>query len=593
VRAFYVDPRIASMEDIKKWEAQISDVAGQSVSITDPEVARVYVYREQDQDNLSVRAVEAKGVVTSDELYDLFVPIAPPAAKPLVKSIQRALGIQEVIAVPFFLETATDDGMQQELVGNLFAAKRGKLSEHDIMLLAAFGRQAAAAIGSERQRLQIEIMQALIYRVQTSLHSESKIFNWIAEGVVSDLGYIGAMVAPYDASGALPVHALYIDPQIATVEDVRHWEDAISEISGKVLSLTDPQIARVYVDQDAYAENLSARAAKAGEPVTSASLYDLFTPVVPVCARALVEDIQDELGIRHVIAVPFFLETPVEGKLTRTLVGNLFAATRSLSFKQSEIALLRTFGEQAAAAIHNARLYRKAEEQRHAAQMFGRLAFSAATSVHALRNHIGTVNLYLELLQRLSPREQQKKLENIPTIKSCIDKTIGILDTLSEPWHQISDDLTDVNSCLQQAFNQGVPAAVQGHAEIDFSLSDRIPLISASPDMLTEAFRILMKNAFEAINEKGPVGELHVKSLLNNEEEIEVLIEDTGIGIRPENLERIFNIGWGTKKTGMGFGLFWTRDYIEGLGGRIDVQSVWHEGTAFCIYLPTSQPQAL
>jgi sensor histidine kinase regulating citrate/malate metabolism len=49
----------------------------------------------------------------------------------------------------------------------------------------------------------------------------------------------------------------------------------------------------------------------------------------------------------------------------------------------------------------------------------------------------------------------------------------------------------------------------------------------------------------------------------------------------------VFELGWSSKKgEGMGFGLFWTRDYIEGLGGSIEVESTYKSGTTFSLTLP-------
>ena len=60
-------------------------------------------------------------------------------------------------------------------------------------------------------------------------------------------------------------------------------------------------------------------------------------------------------------------------------------------------------------------------------------------------------------------------------------------------------------------------------------------------------------------------------------------------GIDPQHLSQIFDLGWSTKKgEGMGFGLFWTKDYIEGLGGRIAVESARKQGTTFIIHLPVA-----
>ena len=104
--------------------------------------------------------------------------------------------------------------------------------------------------------------------------------------------------------------------------------------------------------------------------------------------------------------------------------------------------------------------------------------------------------------------------------------------------------------------------------------------------MLTEACRVLIKNGLEAIREKGRGGELQVKSRLGDNSVVELLVSDTGLGVRPDNLSKIFEIRWSTKEAGMGFGLFWTKEYIEGIGGSIKVESVWEEGTTFYIGLP-------
>ena len=67
---------------------------------------------------------------------------------------------------------------------------------------------------------------------------------------------------------------------------------------------------------------------------------------------------------------------------------------------------------------------------------------------------------------------------------------------------------------------------------------------------------------------------------------IEIIVRDNGAGIKPENLHRIFEMKWSTKSHGMGFGLYWAKDYVEGVGGNIEVDSVWGQGTIFYIRVP-------
>jgi signal transduction histidine kinase len=118
------------------------------------------------------------------------------------------------------------------------------------------------------------------------------------------------------------------------------------------------------------------------------------------------------------------------------------------------------------------------------------------------------------------------------------------------------------------------------------SLADGLPCIRTSPDMLTEAFRVIIKNSVEAMSERGGERWLTIESRPAKEGWVEVLIKDNGTGIKKENLSRIFEMRWTTKSAGLGFGLFWAKDYIEGLGGRIMVESVWQKGTTFRITLP-------
>ena len=105
--------------------------------------------------------------------------------------------------------------------------------------------------------------------------------------------------------------------------------------------------------------------------------------------------------------------------------------------------------------------------------------------------------------------------------------------------------------------------------------------------MLTEAFKVILKNATEAIKDTKGEGHLWLETALHNDTHICIIIRDDGSGIKPDALNRIFDMGWSSKKgRGMGFGLFWTKDYIEGIDGSIQVQSKWGKGTSFQISLP-------
>jgi signal transduction histidine kinase len=443
------------------------------------------------------------------------------------------------------------------------------------VLLSAFARQAALLIENQRRQAQMNLIQKLIYDIQVGLQDEKRLLQRIVDGVVQDLGYVGAMLATREAGEALPVRAYHVDPAVVTAQQIHEWEDRLGARIG------DEATARVYINQLQYKSNLSVLAAEIGKPVTSDFLFDLFTPIVPDVARPVVMGLQEALGIQHVIAVPFFLETRVDGGLQRELVGNLFAATRSRRFSASEIEILTQFGNQAAAGIRNARLYRLSEERRNVALIFARMAFSAAANVHDLRNHVAVVKTPLSMLEfvgKATQPEMREKaltgaLEMLPNARDRIQVITELLDSLHEPWRHVTDKVYR---------SGGLPQ----HLEEDYT--EPLPDVRLSPDMLIEAFRIVIKNAMEAMQyQPEDLRYLKVETCLDETRQfIMIKIRDSGRGIAPENLSKVFEMRWSTKSYGMGFGLFWAKDFIEGLGGSIQVDSRPDEGAAFIFRIP-------
>lgn len=569
IKAWHLDPALVSEQQVQDWEAQIAHFSTRSISFA------------------------AGQPVVSSRLIDLFPPLVPQQAQTLIQGIQDALGVREVLAVPFFLETAVDGASRREFAGNLFVLATHCVEPREQRVLAAVGRQAAAAILSDRRRAQTQAVLRLIFDIQTNLKDEGQILQQIVEGVVNHMAYIGAFVATYEADGALAVQAWHFDPAVATRSQVHSWEAQIAQLSpGRPISL-DPTVARVYVDRAEYRENLSARAFYQQRPVATSELYDLFRPIVPPSALPLVRGIQDAILMRQAIAVPFFLPEQSTGE--PSLLGNLFALSRAASFSSAEIEVLKAFGQQAAAGLHNAQLYRQAESRRKAAEIFGKMAFTAAASVHELKNRIGVVRGNLQVLKILPPEQLiELRSELSEPVFRNLDQIADLLDSLHEPWQQLPDTLLDINACLNRALAKVLQGHERNRITIERDLAVELPLLAGSHDMMIETFKVLLKNALEAITERGSDGRITLKSTLCNDKLIEVVISDNGSGIRPEHLTRVFEMRWSTKQdTGLGFGLFWAHDYIAGLGGSISVASTYGEGTSFTLRLPCEQQAAL
>ncbi len=531
--------------------------------------------------NLSVRAVKGDNgfphtYLLSNNLHELLHSLID---KSDANQIQTELNIQQAVAIPFLLG--------DEVVGNLLAASQHEFSKTDIEMLIKLGQEAVKTIQTERDLTAMRVLERIILKLQAKMTDETEILQAIVNAMVSDLGYAGAIVATLENGRSLPVRTYSID---VAANILQQLEDKVG------VSLSGPQ-AVVYLDEPKHQENISVQAVKGFGDRTKPylitdKLHDLLRPIV---MKPLADLAQRLVGFKQIIAVPFFLEDEI--------VGNLFVATKRPSFTQREIQTLITFAQQAAVGLRNARLYAVAEERRSIAEKFGRMAFSATAAIHDLRNHVGVVRNYLHLLKMLShiPEEQhQEILGEVPLMMERLSTVTNILDNLHEPWQQMYDQSVDVNDSLIRAIREVSPGIViekqytslvmKDDVTLQLSLKPQLAHVLTAEDMLTEAFRIVIKNAVDALLSDDRKREIWVSSLDSSNQEIEVTIRDSGRGIRPADLAYVFDMGWSTKEgRGMGFGLFWAKDYLTGFGGDIWVESKLGGGATFHIRLPIAK----
>ena len=115
-----------------------------------------------------------------------------------------------------------------------------------------------------------------------------------------------------------------------------------------------------------------------------------------------------------------------------------------------------------------------------------------------------------------------------------------------------------------------------------------IPKVECYPQMMNQVFLNLLVNAGQAIEAEGKVT---VRTRLEGEDSIRISISDTGHGIPPERMEKLFVPGFTTKPVGIGtgLGLSISKQIVEKHGGRIEVESRVGEGTTFHVVIPLKQ----
>jgi len=202
---------------------------------------------------------------------------------------------------------------------------------------------------------------------------------------------------------------------------------------------------------------------------------------------------------------------------------------------------------------------------------------------HELRNPLNVIRNCAYLLEMsLGDKLESDTKDTLKVLDKQIDAANKIVTDLLDftrikPPSQckvILKDLLDESiSYIERPDNIKLTSRLNGN---DFSLH-------TDPDQLNRVFTNIMTNAIQAMKESG--GELTIDAEEQNENVV-IRFSDTGCGIPPENLEKIFEPLFTTKPKGIGLGLAITKRLIEQNGGNISVTSEMNKGTTFTITLP-------
>src|SRR6185312_1246491 len=133
--------------------------------------------------------------------------------------------------------------------------------------------------------------------------------------------------------------------------------------------------------------------------------------------------------------------------------------------------------------------------------------------------------------------------------------------------------------------------------EIEFQLNAHDAYVEADPARLQQVFWNLIKNAVKFTSEKGRIT---IETLNPAPDQVEIRVTDTGIGIEPDKLDRIFNafeqgqVSITRRFGGLGLGLAISKAMVEAHGGRIRALSQGKDhGATFIITLKTVKPPAI
>jgi len=231
--------------------------------------------------------------------------------------------------------------------------------------------------------------------------------------------------------------------------------------------------------------------------------------------------------------------------------------------------------------IHDNTSRKKAEKTALQAEKLAATGRLVRTLAHEVRNPLNNINLSIEqLLQQSGDDDSKLYLE----IVQRNGKRIGDLITELLNSARLSSQIHLNKLSLKEALDTAIAAAIDRmtlkHIALEVSYPEGECFALLDPDKIQLAFLNIIINAIEAM--EGEQSKLTV-TITSSEEEHLVKISDNGSGISDENITKLFEPYFTSKRNGMGLGLASTLNIIQSHNAHIDVKSEVGVGTSFII----------
>jgi len=199
-------------------------------------------------------------------------------------------------------------------------------------------------------------------------------------------------------------------------------------------------------------------------------------------------------------------------------------------------------------------------------------------------------NLFQNVHRYNVPAEEIKVL--IPDIVKDLDYATGLMENLLQ-WAKsqmqggtVNPQLIDVSLLIKETSQLLRLQAENKRVHVNFKQENPVYIL-ADKDMINLVLRNLLSNAIKFTPAEGQVS----VGVEETEESVEVFVQDTGTGISPENMNKLFGDDFFTTKgtaneTGTGLGLVLCKEFLHKNGGEIMVESEHGKGSRFKFRLP-------
>jgi PAS domain S-box-containing protein len=269
-------------------------------------------------------------------------------------------------------------------------------------------------------------------------------------------------------------------------------------------------------------------------------------------------------------------------------IGALGIAYRDIcQFSEKDRSFLITLALQCAQAMERARLYEAEQRERRLREEV------LAIAAHDLRSPLTSITLGAAILERMAPAGDagQRMRARAQGIKKAAERATALLHNLLEAASieaeglNLDRALREVDGLVAEVVDLHAPIAEQEQIRLEARPLGRPAPISCDAERIQQALSNLISNALKFTPPGGSI-------VVGAEQEgaaIRFSVSDTGTGIKPEDVPRLFDRYWqasGQRRAGAGLGLYIVKGIVEAHGGQIRVDSKPGVGTTFSFTVP-------